>query len=346
MKAIGYYKNLSADDPSALVDLELPAPVATGHDLLVEVRAVAVNPVDTKLRRNRAPADGKADVLGYDAAGIVRAVGDKASLFKVGDAVFYAGDFTRPGSNAELQLVDERIVGRKPATLDFASAAALPLTAITAWELLFDRMQLPRNQPARNGDAPRPQENLLIVGGAGGVGSIMIQLARLLTPLNVIATASRPESAAWCRDLGAHLVIDHTKPLAEELRRNGIESVNCIASLTNTNQYFTSYVDIIAPQGKLGVIDDLQDPIDVRLLKAKCASFHWEFMFVRPAFKTHDILAQHDILTQVADLIDAGELRSTHGKTLGKINAENLRHAHQLQESGHTIGKIVLENFV
>lgn len=340
MKAVGYYSTLSVDNPQALVDIELPEPVATGHDLLIDVRAVSVNPVDTKLRRNRTPTEGTAGILGFDAAGIVRAVGSDVSLFKVGDEVFYSGDFTRPGSNAELQLVDERIVGIKPKTLNFEQAAALPLTAVTAWELLFDRMQIPQHDGTLQNS-----ENLLIVGGAGGVGSIMIQLARQLTSLDIIATASRPETEAWCRDLGAHHVIDHSKSLVDELKKQGIKSVNYIASLTHTLDYYASYLEIFAPQGKLGLIDDLAESIDIRPLKSKCISVHWEFMFARPAFETPDMIAQHHILNTVSAMVDKGELRSTHTQTLGKMNAGNLREAHRLLESGKTIGKISLSGF-
>lgn len=338
MKAIGYTESLSADHPQALLDIELPDPVARGRDLLVEVRAVSVNPVDTKVRRNAAPKAGEPRVLGFDAAGIVRAVGPDCRLFEVGDEVFYAGTLQRPGSNAQLQLVDERIVGHKPHSIGFAQAAALPLTAITAWEVLFDRLQIARG-------SEESTESLLIVGGAGGVGSIMIQLARQLTPLQVVATASRPQSTDWCHELGAHVVVDHSRPLGAELRGAGIEQVRYVASLTNTEQHYSHYVEMLAPQGRLALIDDLREPIDIRLLKPKSLSLHWESMFTRSMFQTPDMIAQHELLNAVAAMVDAGQLRSTLAETLGPIDAANLRRAHALLESGRTIGKLVLEGF-
>lgn len=338
MKAVGFTHSLAADNPAALIDIELPEPVASGHDLLIEVRAISVNPVDTKVRRNAPPADGKPRVLGFDASGVVRAIGAECTLFNIGDEVFYAGTLLRPGSNAQLQLVDERIVGHKPVSLNFAQAAALPLTAVTAWELLFDRLQIPRGHLGH-------VENLLIVGGAGGVGSIAIQLARQLTALNVIATASRPESADWCRQLGAHHVVDHSIALRDALRAIGVESVRYIASLTHTEQHYPSYADILAPQGRLGLIDDLSAPLDIRPLKAKSISLHWESMFTRSIFQSSDMIAQHEALNAVSEMVDAGQLRTTLSEIIGPINAANLRRAHALIESGRSIGKLVLEGF-
>jgi len=339
MKAVGYRHSLPIDDPQALIDIELPEPSSpSGHDLLVEVRAVSVNPVDTKVRRSASPGQGEARVLGWDAAGVVRAVGRECGLFEPGDEVYYAGVINRPGSNAQLQLVDERIVGRKPKSLSFAQAAALPLTTITAWELLFERLQIPRQHGG-------PPATLLVVGGAGGVGSMVIQLARQLTNTRIVATATRAASAQWCRQMGAHAIADHSKPLADELMRLDAGTVQYIASLTHTDQHFSSYVDLLAPQGKLALIDDPQQPIDIRLLKRKSISVHWEFMFTRPLFQTADVSAQHELLGVVADLVDAGQIRSTLAEVVGPIDAGHLRRAHELVESGRAIGKLVLEGF-
>ncbi len=337
MKAIAFFKNLPADHPKALQDITLPDPVPGDHDLLVEVRAISVNPVDVKIRAKRTPKDGQPEVIGWDAAGIVRAAGAKTSLFKPGDRVWYAGALNRPGANSELHVVDERIVGRMPASLDYAQAAALPLTTITAWELLFDRLRVLDN-------AAPSQGSLLVIGAAGGVGSILVQLARQLTGLTLIGTASRPQTQAWVRDLGAHHVIDHSRPLAAELKRIGFEHVSHIAGLTQTDQHFAQMAEAIAPQGKIALIDD-PAAIDVRLLKSKSASLHWEFMFARPLHGTPDMIAQHELLNQAARLIDEGTLRTTLGAHYGKINAENLRRAHAFIESGKAQGKIVLEGF-
>lgn len=300
----------------------------------MRVHAVSVNPVDTKVRANAA-ADGQPKVLGFDAAGVVEAVGAQVTLFKPGDRVMYAGDITRPGSNAELQAVDERIVGRMPASLGFAEAAALPLTAITAWELLFDRL----------GITPRTTGTLLVIGAAGGVGSILVQLARQLTALTIVGTASRPETQAWVRELGAHHVIDHTKPLTEGLRAAGLGQVEFVASLTQTDQHYAQIVEALAPQGRLGLIDDPKARLDVMALKRKALSLHWEMMFARPMFQTPDMQAQHDLLERVAALVDEGRLRTTLGERFGAINAANLRRAHALIESGRAKGKVVLEGF-
>ena len=337
MKAIAAFAALPADHASALQDLTLADPVAAGHDLLVDVHAVSVNPVDTKVRRGL-PAEGQSEprVLGWDASGIVRAVGPDVTLFQPGDRVWYAGAINRAGSNSELQLVDERIVGRMPASLGFAEAAALPLTAITAWELLFDRLGLQRGGHAG--------EKLLVVGAAGGVGSILIQLARQLTGITVIATASRPQTQAWVRDLGAQHVIDHSQSLDKALLDAELGEVDYAISLTHTDQHFAALVNAIKPQGKLALIDD-PEPIDVRLLKRKSISLHWELMFTRSLFNTPDIQAQHDLLNEVAQLVDAGQLRSTLAQNFGPINAANLRRAHAFIESGAANGKVVLEGF-
>jgi zinc-binding alcohol dehydrogenase family protein len=337
MKAVAYRASLPADHPDALIDVELPAPVAAGRDLLVEVKAISVNPVDTKIRRNVPPAEGELKVIGWDAAGIVKAVGPDVTLFKPGDEVWYAGALTRPGTNSELHLVDERIVGHKPRKLDFVEAAALPLTAITAWELLFDRLQVPRDK-GENG------KSILVTGAAGGVGSILVQLARQLTGLTIIATASRPETAEWVRTLGAHHVLDHSKPLNEEIKRAGLPPVDYIASLNQTDSHFAALADLIAPQGKLALFDD-PEQLDVRLLKRKSVSLHWEFMFTRSMFETADMQKQHALLNDVSQLVYSGVVKTTLNDRYGKINAENLKRAHALIESNRARGKIVLEGF-
>ncbi|WP_444437521.1 zinc-binding alcohol dehydrogenase family protein [Pseudomonas sp. A6] len=337
MKAIGYTHSRPIDADDALLDIQLPEPTPGPRDLLVEVRAISVNPVDTKVRQRAEPAAGEYKVLGWDAAGVVRAVGSEVSLFRPGDEVFYAGDLTRPGSNAELQLVDERIVGAKPASLDFAQAAALPLTSITAWELLFERLQIAEG-PGSAG------QSLLIVGAAGGVGSILTQLARHLTGVTVIGTASRAETQEWVRDLGAHHVIDHGKPLSEELQRIGIGQVTHVASLTHTDGHLQQIVASLRPQGRLGLIDDPAN-LNVSLLKQKSLSLHWEFMYTRSMFQTDDMIEQHRLLQRVSSLVDQGVLRTTLGEHFGRIDAANLRRAHALLESGKAKGKIVLEGF-
>lgn len=336
MKAVAYTHSHPITHEDALRDLLLPDPAAPqGHDLLIEVRAVAVNPVDTKIRRAADPA-GEARILGFDAAGVVLARGPLATLFHVGQEVFYAGSIARPGSNAEKQLVDERIVGQKPKTLSFAQSAALPLTAITAWEAMFDRLGIQRGKAA-DGAA------ILIIGGAGGVGSIAVQLARRLTGLKVITTASRPETRAWCEALGAHHVLDHAKPLAPQVKALGL-AVPYIFSTTQTESHWTDIVDIVAPQGRICLIDDL-GAASVQALKAKSASLHWEYMFARPVHGTADLIAQHRLLDEVSHLIDEGVLKTTLGEHFGRITAENMIRAHALQESGTARGKIVLEGF-
>jgi zinc-binding alcohol dehydrogenase family protein len=337
MKAVAYRQSLPTSDAESLLDVELPTPVAAGRDLLVRVEAVSVNPVDTKVRKGTDPK-GDTRVIGFDAAGTVVAVGPEASLFRVGDTVFYAGVLDRPGSNAEFQLVDERIVGRKPATLGMAEAAALPLTAITAWELMFERMGIVVGTAA----APK---TLLVIGAAGGVGSMAVQLARKLTNLTVIGTASRPETTAWVAAMGAHHVVDHHRPLAGAVREVAADGVDYVLGLNATEQHFDAIVDLLRPQGHLGLIDDPATPIDVRKLKRKCLSLHWEFMFARPLYGTADMIEQHRILDEVANLVDAGVLRTTMQQHLGRIDAGNLRKAHALLESGTTIGKVVLEGF-
>lgn len=337
MRAVGYQDSLPIEAPDALVDINLPKPQPTGRDLLVQVQAISVNPVDTKIRRRAKAEAGAWNVLGYDASGTVVATGPDAALFKPGDTVFYAGDMSRQGTNAELHLVDERIVGHKPKSLDWAQAAALPLTAITAWETLFDRLDVRR-------PVPGAAEAILIIGGAGGVASIAIQLARRLTGLTVIATASRPETQAWVRDLGAHHVVDHGKPLAAQVAALGLGAPGFVFSTTGTGQHLAEVTTLIAPQGRFALIDD-PATLDIMPFKRKSVSVHWEFMFTRPMFHTPDMDAQNALLNEVARLVDEGQLRTTLGENFGLINAANLKRAHALIESGRARGKIVLEGF-
>jgi len=340
MKAVALTRYLAIEDPQSLQDMELPPPAPpAGRDLLVRVHAVSVNPVDTKLRAPKAHVEAQPKVLGFDAAGIVEAVGPDVTAFAPGDAVYYAGDVTRSGANAQLQLVDERIVGRKPDTLDFAQAAALPLTAITAWELLFERMPFHFDNGATRG------RRLLVIGGAGGVGSIAIQLARL-AGFEVAATASRAETVAWCRQMGAHHVIDHGQPLAPQLQALGIDAVDAAINLADTDRYWQPLGELIAPQGHLGLI--VEPAGELRIgdpYKAKCIGIHWEMMFARAHFRTPDMIEQHRILGRVGSLVDAGELRTTLTEVLGPINAANLREAHRRLESGKTIGKLALSGW-
>ncbi len=336
MRAVGYKRSLPIDQIEALIDLEIDKPAPQKRDLLVQVKAVSVNPVDTKVRKRAEPPGGEAKILGFDATGVVAAVGPDVTLFKAGDEVWYAGSIIRPGTNSEFHLVDERIVGHKPKSLDFAAAAALPLTSITAWEMLFDRFAI-----AQGGGEGK---SLLIVGGAGGVGSIAIQLARMLTRLTVIATASRPETRDWCKKLGAHHVVDHSKPMGEQLKGIGHRFVDYIFGVTESGQHFDTICDVIAPQGRFGLIDDPKS-LDVAKLKGKSASLHWEAMFTRSTFQTADMDAQHRLLNEVAAMVDKGTIRTTVAENFGKINAANLRRAHAQVESGTTRGKIVLEGF-
>lgn len=340
MRAVGYFeRGLPITDENALRDLELPDPPApAGRDLLIRVHAVSVNPRDAKSRAVFKATPERPMVLGYDASGVVDAVGPEATLFHPGDEVFYAGVLNRPGSNAELQLVDERIVGRKPLSLDHAAAASLPLTALTAYEMLFDRLDIPQGQ-AGAGDA------VLILGGAGGVPSIAIQLARALTALTVVATASRPESERWVRELGAHHVINHAKPLKAEVEALGLaEPLRYVFSTHTDAKIWADIAGFIAPQGRFGLIDD-PEPLDLRLMKLKSVSIHWEAMFTRPMFGTADMIRQHEILTEVAALVDRGAVRPTATQSLGVINAANLRQAHAAIEAGSVIGKLVLAGF-
>ena len=335
MKAIVFTQpGLPITDPQSLHEMELPMPEPGPRDLRVRIQAIAVNPVDMKVRASAAAPLPR--VLGWDAVGVVDAVGAEVTLFRPGDEVFYAGSIARPGAYAEYGLVDERVAGRKPARLSAAEAAALPLTSLTAWELLFDRLGVPEG--GGEGQA------LLIVGAAGGVGSILTQVARQLTQLRVVATASRPETRDWLLSLGAHEVIDHSKPLTEELARIGQPQVQLVASLTHTGQHFGQIVESLAPQGRFGLIDDPAQ-LDVMALKRKSISLHWELMFTRALFETPDMQRQHEILNRVAELVDAGTLRTTLGEHFGAIDAANLRRAHAVIESGKARGKLVLEGF-
>lgn len=335
MKAVGYYQNRAITEADALVDLELPIPQAEGHDVLVEVKAISVNPVDTKVRKGMAPEGGAASVLGWDASGVVKAVGNQVTQFKVGDRVWYAGSLIRPGSNSEYQLVDERIVGHMPTSLSFAEAAALPLTSLTAWELLFDRLEVQRAEKAAS---------LLVIGASGGVGSILVQIAKQLTPLTIIATASRPESSAWLHSIGAHHVINHHQDMQAQLQALDIAGVDYVISLNKTDQHFAQIVEIIQPQGKFALIDD-PELFDFRKLKRKSVSLHWELMFTRALFNTPDLVRQQEILNQVAEYVDQGRIKTTLNQQLGRINAANLKQAHAMLESQQVIGKIVLEGF-
>ncbi len=336
MKAVGYREALPIGNPASLEDLTLPAPLPGARDLLVRVSAISVNPVDTKVRKGAAPQAGQVKVLGWDAVGTVEATGSDVKNFRTGDRVYYAGSIVRPGANAELHAVDERIVALAPRSLDDAQAAALPLTTITAYELLFDRLGVPKGGGGG--------QTLLITGGAGGVGSILIQLARQLTQLRVVATASRPETRQWCLQLGAHAVIDHSKPLAAELKATGIGEVDMVASLTQTPQHYPQIIESLKPQGRLAVIDDMP-VLDAMPLKSKCLSLHWEIMFARSKYQTPDMAEQGALLAEVAALVDTGRIRTTANANFGTINAENLRRAHALIESGKALGKVVLQGF-
>ncbi|OZI37219.1 Zn-dependent oxidoreductase [Bordetella genomosp. 10] len=334
MKAIGFNQPLPASDPQSLVDLDLPTPEYGEQDLLVEVQAIAVNPADTKVRASARPAAGSWRILGWDAVGRVRAVGERVAGFKPGDQVFYAGAINRPGSYAELQAVDARIAAHVPRTLGIEDAAALPLTTLTAWETLFDRLRV---EQAVAGAA----NAIVVIGGAGGVGSMTIQLARALTGLAVIATASRAETVEWVKKIGAHHVIDHRQPLAPQVEALGLGSPAFVFSTTHTDRYLPDIAQLIAPQGRIALIDDPAS-LDIVPLKSKSLSIHWEFMFTRPLLGTADIARQQEILREAARLADQGKIVTTRTQTLGTINAQNLRAAHELLESGRAIGKIVL----
>jgi NADPH2:quinone reductase len=326
MKAVAHTNR----DIASLADIELPKPTPGPRDLLVKVEAVSVNPVDTKQRKTDTPAPR---VLGWDAAGTVAAVGAQVTLFKPGDAVYYAGDVTRPGCDSEFHLVDERIAGRKPQSLDWAHAAAVPLTAITAWEAFFDRMKVVTGR------------TLLIINGAGGVGSIGIQIARH-SGLKVIASASRPETTAWVKELGAEHVVNHRKPLRPQLEALGLKHVDYVANFSGElDAHWPAMADLVAPQGAVLAIVGNREPLAMDGVRSKSATVCWELMFTRPRFQTPDMIEQHKLLNRVAEWLDAGKLRSTLRETLSPINAANLRHAHEKLESGRMIGKLVLHGW-
>ena len=340
MQAIAYSAERSSREPLCLIDVELPVPSPEPHDLLVQVEAIGVNPVDAKVRRREQPPSGQWRVLGWDAAGVVQEVGESVVGFQPGDRVWYAGALQRPGCNSRLHLVDHRLVAHRPSSLSAAAAAALPLTSITAWELLFDRLQLHQGPQAHRGEV------LLVVGAAGGVGSILVQLASSLTGLTVVGTASRPESQAWLQELGIQHVINHQRPMAPQLAALGIDAVQWVASLTHTDQHYEALVDVLAPQGALALIDDPSpEALNPLALKRKSLSLHWELMFTRSLFGTADVAEQGRLLQRVADLVDATVLRSTLKHELGTINAANLREAHARIESNRSIGKLVLNGW-
>ncbi|ADB39918.1 zinc-binding alcohol dehydrogenase family protein [Spirosoma linguale] len=335
MKAVGFKTSLPISEAESFIDVDLEKPAPGGRDLLVKVDAISVNPVDFKIRQNSAKDTvlEQPKIIGWDAVGVVEAVGSDVSLFKVGDAVYYAGDITRSGSNAEYQLIDERIVGRKPTTLSNEAAAGIPLTALTAWEIFFDRMRL---SPERDRN-----KTLLIIGGAGGVGSIAIQLAKKLLGLHVIATASRPETIDWCKKMGADLVVNH-RNLIDEVRNAGFQYVDYIVDFVDTNGYWDTLAELIKPQGHIASITGSAAPVVLNKLKNKSVSFSWEFMFTRSTYQTDDMIEQHHILNQVADLLDEGVLQPTVTQTLHGLTADALKQAHAQLESGTTIGKLVI----
>jgi zinc-binding alcohol dehydrogenase family protein len=337
MRAVGLYKYLPIEDPASLIDVEVPKPEPRGRDLLVRVKAVSVNPVDTKVRAPKDKVEAEPKILGWDAAGVVEAVGGEVSLFAPGDEVYYAGSLTRQGCDAEYHLVDERIVGGKPRNLSFEEAAAMPLTTLTAWEALFDRMGATRRGSHSAG-------TLLVIAGAGGVGSIAIQIAKRVAGMHVIATASRPETEAWCRELGADEVVDHREPLQQELQRIGAGEVDYVLCAASTEQHLQNMADVVRPQGKVCLIVGVKgnQPVAINAFQSKSVAICWELMFTRAMYETADMQAQHDILAEAARLLGDGTLRHTMKQRYGPLNAENLRRAHAAIESGRMIGKLVL----
>lgn len=336
MKAIGFKKSSPISDPESFIEFEIDKPTPIRKELLVKVEAISVNPVDYKIRQNslKNKIQDEPKIIGWDAVGTIEEVGNEVTLFKKGDKVFYAGDITKSGSNQEYQLVDERIVGFAPKKLTSEEAAAIPLTAITAYEILFDRMGLSKEKDAG--------KSILIIGGAGGVGSIAIQIAKKLLGLVVIATASRPESIDWCNKMGADVIVNHTD-LVKEVHGAGFESIDFIVDFVDVNQYWDACVTLIKPQGKFGSISDPAQPVDLRQLKGKSVSFYWELMFTRPMFQTDDMVRQHEILNTISDLLDKGIIKSTLNTTINGFSSENLKKAHQQLESGKTIGKLVVK---
>lgn len=336
MKAVGFKTSLPITDVNSFIDFKTDTPKPNGHELLVKIKAIAVNPVDYKIRQSAAidTVLDEAKIIGWDATGIVEAVGEQVSIFKIGDEVYYAGDLTKPGCNAEYQVIDERIVGRKPNNLSDEAAAAMPLTTLTAWEILFDRMRISAEKDHG--------KTLLIIGGAGGVGSIAIQLAKKIAHLKVIATASRPETIAWCKKMGADVVVNH-KDLINEVRAAGFKHLDFIVDFVDVNAYWDSMVELIKPQGHIASITGSAMPVALNKLKTKSASFSWEFMYTRSMFETDDMIEQHKILNTVASLIEDGEIMHTLTQTLEGLSAATLKQAHQQLESGTTIGKLAIK---
>ncbi|WP_343706083.1 zinc-binding alcohol dehydrogenase family protein [Flavobacterium sp.] len=336
MKAIGFKTSLPIENPESFIEFETVKPVPGSHDLLVKIDAISVNPVDFKIRQNSAKDTvlETPKIIGWDAVGIVQAVGENVTLFEVGDPVYYAGDITKQGSNAEYQIIDERIVGRKPKSLSIEESAVIPLTALTAWEILFDRIRISADKDKG--------KSILIIGGAGGVGSIAIQLAKKIAGLTVIATASRPETIEWCKQQGADFVVDH-KDLVSSVREAGFEHVDFILDFVDTNAYWDTMAELIKPQGHIASITGSAEPVVLNKLKSKSVSFSWELMYTRSMYQTEDMIEQHNILNIVADLLDDGILKTTLNTTLNGLTAENLKKAHELLESGKTIGKIAIK---
>ncbi|KQB98884.1 NADPH:quinone reductase [Pedobacter sp. Hv1] len=335
MKAIGFNTSLPITAENSFIAFETAEPVANGRNLLVKITAIAVNPVDFKVRQNSAKdiTLETPKIIGWDAVGTVAAVGDEVSLFKVGDEVYYAGDINKQGCNAEYQLVDERIVGKKPKNLSIEEAAAMPLTVLTAWEILFDRLRINEKDKGKT---------ILMIGGAGGVGSIAIQVAKKIAGLTVIATASRPETIAWCKAQGADYVLNH-KDLVNEVRQAGFQYVDFILDFVDANFYWDAMAELIKPQGHMASITGSAAPVALNKLKNKSATFSWEFMYTRSSFETDDMIEQHHILNQVADLLDQGVLKTTLKEVLIGLSVDNLKKAHQQLENGTTIGKIVIK---
>ncbi|WP_304119235.1 zinc-binding alcohol dehydrogenase family protein [Mycolicibacterium bacteremicum] len=327
MRAVGSFDGLPVDDPKALQNIEIDVPDLRPHDVLVRVEAVSVNPVDIK-RRGALQPTAEPVILGHDAAGVIEAVGPAVTTLSVGDEVWYAGDVSRPGTNADLHAVDERIVSRKPSSLSFAEAAALPLTTITAWETLFERFAL---TAASTGD-------LLVLGAAGGVGSVMIQLAKKLTGVRVIGTASRPDSREWALTMGADAVIDHHDLAAQarDIAPAGIDYLFSPHSAGNIDVY----AEIVRPFGHITAIDE-PEGLELVVLKEKSIAWHWELMFTRALFG-YDMIAQQKLLAATADLVDRGEIATTVTSIVTGFDADGIREAHRAVESGRMIGKVVV----
>lgn len=336
MKAIGFKTSLPIENEDSFIEFEIIKPKPKGKEILVKINAISVNPVDFKIRQNSAKDIVLAEpkIIGWDAVGIVEAIGDDVSLFKVGDEVFYAGDVTKQGSNATYQLVDERIVGFAPKNISNTEAAAMPLTSLTAWEILFDRIRISKEKDKG--------KSILIIGGAGGVGSIAIQLAKKIAGLTVLATASRNETTDWCKQIGADHIVNH-KDLINDVRKAGFEHLDYIVDFVDTNDYWDIMVELIKPQGHIASITGSSEPIVLNKLKSKSVSFSWEFMFTRSMFQTDDMIEQHHILNKISALLDSKQIVPTVNHTFKSFTVENLKEAHKLLESGKTIGKIVIE---